>query len=285
MRISIGLAVLLVALGCRGSSKEPRAQVVQPNAAAAVDKRAAPADDESAKAPAEDFTQPDAEGWGRAAGLRYLEQCVGACAEGAEVPMAILIHGLGDRPRHGWLEGASHITAPLRLIMPQAPTPYYDGFAWFPYRIRDNDPDQLASGIAGAAKQLARAIAQLAAQRPTAGKPMVMGFSQGGMLSFALALRHPEGLALSLPISGMLPEPLWPADKPSGRRFPRILALHGDADEIVPIDPARGLVRRLKELDYEVEFREYPGVGHHITPAMEAVTLEMLNAHARRAAL
>ena len=273
MRISIVFAAALVALGCGSRSKESHAQVAQTSAAAA----------ETRGPSAPEFRPPDAEGWGHVAGLRYLERCLG-CEGGAEVPLAILIHGLGDRPRPDGVLDASRITAPLRLIMPQAPTPYYDGFAWFPYRMRGNDPVTLARGIAGAADQLSRAIAQLAAQRPTRGRPLVTGFSQGGMLSFALALRHPDGIESSVPISGMLPEPLWPSDKPAGKRFPRIVALHGDADEIVPIDPARGLVGRLRNLGYEAVLHEYPGVGHQITPAMETVMLEMLDAHARASA-
>ena len=279
MQTSVVLALALIGLGlgCGGGPKEPRiqvAQVVQANAAAAEEAST------SAKA---EFEPPDAEGYGRAAGLRYLERCLGQCTKDAAMPLAILIHGLGDRPRPDWLESASHIQTPVRLIMPQAPTPYYDGFAWFPYRHRGNNPAALARGIAGAADQLARAIAELAAHRPTVGRPFVMGFSQGGMLSFQLALHHPEVVELSLPMSGMLPEALWPAAKAAGTRFPRIVALHGDADEIVPIAPARALVARLRKLGYAVELREYPGVEHTITPAMEAVAVELLAAHARAA--
>jgi phospholipase/carboxylesterase len=193
----------------------------------------------------------------------------------------ILIHGLGDRPRPDWLASANGTDAPLRLIMPQAPTPYHNGFAWFPYRVGDNEPEALGRGIAAAEAQLARAIAVLSERRPTRGRAVVMGFSQGGMLSFALALRHPELVALSLPMSGFLPEPLWPADKPKGKRFPRIAAVHGDADEIVPIEPARRLVAELERLGYPASLREYPGVGHSVTPAMESYAVELLTAYAR----
>ena len=46
------------------------------------------------------------------------------------------------------------------------------------------------------------------------GKVVVTGFSQGGMLSYALALHHPELIEYALPISGMLPEVLWPTTPP-----------------------------------------------------------------------
>jgi phospholipase/carboxylesterase len=276
--VVVGLALIGLSLGCGGGPKESRPQVAQ--VAQVVQESTTAAVEPSATA-AVDFAPPDAEGWGRAAGLRYLERCLGPCAKDAAVPLAILIHGLGDRPRPDWLPSAANIETPVRLIMPQAPTPFYQGFAWFPYRIRGNNPVALARGIAGAADHLARAIAELAARRPTIGRPFVMGFSQGGMLSYQLALHHPEVVELSLPMSGMLPESLWPAAKPAGTRFPRIFALHGDADEIVPVAPARALVARLRTLGYEAELREYEGVEHHITPAMEALAVELLMAHAR----
>jgi phospholipase/carboxylesterase len=276
MQTSVVLVLALVGLGlgCGRGPKEPRSQVAQANAAAAV---------EASVSAADEFEPPDGEGYGRAAGLRYLERCLGPCTKDAAMPLAILIHGLGDRPRPKWLRSASNIETPVRLIMPQAPTPYYDGFAWFPYQVRGNDPVALARGIAGAAEQLARAITELAGRRPTVGRPFVMGFSQGGMLSFQLALHHPEVIELSVPMSGMLPESLWPQTKTAGTRFPRIVALHGDADEIVPIAPDRALVARLRTLGYDAELREYPGVEHTITPAMEAVAVELLVAHARAA--
>jgi phospholipase/carboxylesterase len=195
--------------------------------------------------------------------------------------MVIMIHGLGDKPRFDWFNGADAITTPMRLIMPQAPTPHYGGFAWFPFRVGDNDPDALARGIASAADELARSIELLRARRPTLGQPIVTGFSQGGMLSYALALRHPELFELSHPISGMLPEPLWPKDKPAATRFPPIVAMHGDADDVVPIEPARQLRAHLGRLGYAISLREFAGVRHQMTPAMDAYTVELLDATAR----
>lgn len=228
----------------------------------------------------ERFEAPGADGWGRAGELKYLERTLGGGRPAEALPLVILIHGLGDAPRFDWLPGASEVATPMRLIMPQAPTPYSGGFAWFPFR-REQDPDALAQGIAVAAGKLARSIAILQARRPTLGRAIVAGFSQGGMLSYALALHHPNLLESSLPISGLLPEALWPAQRPSGTLFPPIAAMHGDRDELVPIEPARRLRAHLEQHGYDMTLREFAGARHEINHAMEAYLIELLERAAR----
>lgn len=283
--MSLRMIMLLVALlfGCGDRYADSGASSGRPGT-----HESSARDDVTAKAarpvtnpPGEIFAPPARDGFGRAGALRYLERCLGGADPREPLPMVVMIHGLGDRPRHDWFGAADAVTTPMRLIMPQAPTPHHGGFAWFPFRVGDNEPRALARGIAAAADELARSIALLRARRPTVGRPIVAGFSQGGMLSYALALRHPELIELSHPIAGLLPEPLWPANGPSGKRFPRIAAMHGDADRIVPIEPARRLHAHLRDLGYEAELREFAGVAHHMTPAMEALTVGLFESTAR----
>ena len=252
------ILVLLLALGCNAAREAPPP----------APERAPPAKATVVTPPARtaDFEPPDAEGWGRAGELRYLEVVKGGGQPDQKLPLVVMIHGLGDRPRDVWVEETS---VPMRVIMPQAPIPYHGGFAWFGYRVGDNDPAALAQGIARAASQLARALELLAQHRPTAGRPIVGGFSQGGMLSYARALRHPQVVEVAYPVAGMLPRPLWPAELAKGPRVPPIHAAHGDADTIVPIGPARALTKHLMDLGHgEVTLKEYRGVSHIITPDM-----------------
>ena len=161
------------------------------------------------------------------------------------------------------------------MVLPQAPTPYGDGFAWFEYRFRDQDPDALAQGIAEASDRLARMLNVLVKQRPTRGRAVVCGFSQGGMLSFALALRHTELLRYAVPISGMLPPRLWPERSPRGRSVP-LHALHGTADTVVAFDADQRLVAHLRQLGYPAELSVFEGVGHTIAPAMSQDAVDAL---------
>ncbi len=250
---------LLVGVACAGERARETTPPTRASAPAPTTPRAAAT--EAA------FTAPDPDGWGSAAGVRYLEVVRGGARGDDVLPLVVMIHGLGDVAHDGWLPG---FDAPVRLVMPQAPTPYGDGFAWFEYRFADSRSEQLARGIADAADRLARAIESMRANRPTRGKPIVVGFSQGGMLSYALALHHPEVVRLAIPISGLLPEPLWPKQKAPGVAYPPIRALHGDADDLVPIGAARALVARLGTLGFDATLAEHAGVPHHVTPAMAA---------------
>jgi len=276
----LALAACLAMLGTGGcETRTPSVRAPQ-----ASDERPSPTP--SAKptqpAPPADFQPPDAAGWGRAGELRYLEVVKGGASADQKLPLVVMIHGLGDRPRDVWVEQSG---VPMRVVMPQAPEPHGDGYAWFPYRVGDNDPVQLARGVAHAAGQLARALELLAQGRPTAGRPIVGGFSQGGMLSYALAILHPQVLGEAYPISGMLPRPLWPAAGPVVARPLPIRAQHGDADEVVSIAPARALGKHLRALGYDMTLQEVPGVGHRITPEMSTQFGARIDEAATRAAV
>jgi len=210
---------------------------------------------------------PDASGWGSAGGLHYLELVRGDARADEPLPLLLLIHGLGDRPKRDWLDVIDVDEAKVRMILPQAPTPYGGGFAWFESRFRDQDPDAMAQGISEAAERLARMLSVLQTQRPTRGRAVVCGFSQGGMLSYALALRHPQLVRYAVPISGMLPPRLWPQRRPKGRLVP-LHALHGTADPVVAFDADQRLVAHLARLGFPAELAVFAGVGHTISPAM-----------------
>lgn len=197
--------------------------------------------------------------------MRYLEQVTGGAAPEDALPLVIAIHGYGDRPEHyaGIFEG---FPARARFVFPYG-EPNGDGFAWFAISARFN-PDAVAAGTERAAHRLAGMIAALAASRPTVGRPIVTGFSQGGMLSYALVILHPEGVGEAFPVSGLLTPPHWPSTWAAGKTQPRIEAFHGDADPIVPIAVDRQSSARLRAVGFTAELHEYPGVVHTVSAEM-----------------
>jgi phospholipase/carboxylesterase len=116
----------------------------------------------AASSPGQRFQQPLPNGWGRAEGLEYREFVRGAAAPDQLLPLVMIIHGMGDQPGEHWFD-AIPIDFPARIIMPQAPTPYLDGFSWFTYRVGDNEPQALGRAIAEMADRLARALTALQA--------------------------------------------------------------------------------------------------------------------------
>lgn len=183
----------------------------------------------------------------------------------AVLPLIIALHGRGDDP-----EGFEHLLDGLpvhaRVIVPRAFDPLGDdGYSWFPIRARSADVAALARGIDSANDRLAAMIAELLKTRPTRGKALVTGFSQGGMLSFALAVDHPDLIAAAVPIGGWLPPPLVPAALPPAP-LPSIVALHGEVDVVVPFAPTRESVDALKKQGWPVTLHPFPDVAHQIPP-------------------
>ena len=190
------------------------------------------------------------------------------------LPMIVAIHGLGDEPRNfaGLLAG---LPVQARVILPRAIDDHEVGWSWFPVRARDPDVEALAKGIVRAADAVDAGVRRLEVSRPTLGKPIVTGFSQGGMLTFALAVRHPDHYAAAMPVGGWLPPPLWP-EALGDAAPPPIVALHGDADPAVKIQPTRDAVAKLDELGANAALHEYPGIGHMIPPDMRTELHQLL---------
>jgi phospholipase/carboxylesterase len=206
--------------------------------------------------------------WRYAADVAYVEVVTGGASAEDTLPMIVAIHGLGDDPRAfvSLFEGFPHRA---RIIAPRGIDAYEEGgWAWFPIRARDLAPVDLARSLENAAHRVDAAVLELQRARPTVGKPIVTGFSQGGMMSFALATLHPDHYAAARPIGGWLPPLLWPK-QPTAITYPPIIAWHGGDDTIVPLDPTREAVDALRAAGVPTELRVEEGVGHTITPTMQ----------------
>jgi phospholipase/carboxylesterase len=220
-----------------------------------------------------------------AAGVRFVEVLTGGADAAETLPLVVVIHGMGGRPE-SILRRTELAALPVRarVVAPYGLTPLGngEGFSWFPER---SDDASFAEDTRRAADRLDAMIAELCRLRPTAGKPIVTGFSQGGILSFTLAVLHPESLRAAFPVAGLLARPLWPTSWPAGRDQPRIHAFHGTDDRRVPFSEARAVVARLVEVGLSAELTEYPGERHTLSSAerrdlLEAVTKEIRTAAA-----
>ncbi|MDD9943731.1 MAG: dienelactone hydrolase family protein [Myxococcales bacterium] len=218
-------------------------------------------------APAAHLPKPRVEHWQTVAGLEFLEVIPAGPGADARLPMVVFIHGLGDHPQAAWIEPDAPTA---RYILPRAPQPHGKGFSWFPYRVGTKHP-ALPSAIEGAIEQLAQLLKHLAHDKPTAGRAVLSGFSQGGILSFGLALRHPQLVGLAHPVSGWLPPSLWPAAPRPKVRNPPIVAAHGTADSIVPLAPTRQMVKTLAARGFDIRLKEFEGIGHGQSEPMKAL--------------
>ncbi len=196
---------------------------------------------------------------GEAAGIRFVEIVPVGASASEPLPLLVGIHGYNGSPQK-FIGALSSLRLRARVILPYGFFPTRDGFSWWDIRVVDEA--RLADDTQRGADGLAAMIDEIRRRRPTVGKAIVTGFSQGGVMSFTLAVLHPEVVRAAFPISGFLARPLWPTAWPPGVPKPILHAFHGTADPLVPIDAARGTVQRLAEIGLVADLVEYPGLGH-----------------------
>ncbi len=205
---------------------------------------------------------------GRIGDFDYIEVILGHVDDPDQaLPLVVLLHGRGDRPRipgHGIGQDF-----PIRAFIPRAPDPLGEhGFTWLATWTRSDNQELLVRSLAGRVDELAPAIEAFQELRATRGKPVLVGFSQGAIMSWGLWARYPERFAAAFPIAGWLPPAMLPERVEAGVEYPYIEALHGADDETVPIEGDRRSVAALRALGISVGFTEVPGVGHHVTREM-----------------
>ncbi len=211
---------------------------------------------------------------GEIAGVHYLEYMTGGARPDERVPMIVALHPMGGDPAD-FLQLLRRYRRRARIILPYG-HPTGGMYIWYD-SVRE---DVAAPVVMREADRIATALAALAAARPTVGKPLVTGFSQGGIMTFALAVTHPEALAAAFPIGGLLPPSLYPsAALSSGPRpatLPPIVAFHGASDQAVPTRGSRASIAELRRAGYTAELREYAGVEHDISDEEEGDLLERI---------
>ena len=158
----------------------------------------------------------------RAEPLPYIELVTGGAAADAELPLIIALHGRGDTAED-FAPLFRDFAVPARVAVLRPPHPWGGGQAWFVGARAhvDNRPVIAAELLALADRVVATAEA-IRAVRPTRGRPVVMGFSQGGMLAWAVAVANPRAISASFPVAGFLfPEMLEKTGVDGGQRCRR----------------------------------------------------------------
>jgi phospholipase/carboxylesterase len=194
-----------------------------------------------------------------------------------------LVHAVyepaGDGPHptlvalHGWGANAMDLLglAPylaggqFLVLCPQGPVEVplgpMVGYGWFPLTM--GAPPDPAGFVAGV--DAARAFVDAALRRyPVDPNKLVMfGFSQGGVIAYALALAEPEKFAGLVALSSWLPAPLAQTLPPRNRERLSTLVQHGTRDELIDIGRGRESVEHLRRLQVPVTYREFD-IGHEI---------------------
>ena len=187
----------------------------------------------------------------------YQVTYTGGAGEDARLPMVLLLHPLGGFPSIGVLS-ARRFDFKARIVIPTGERSHLIGRSWFSF---PDDWDAFLGEIRRASDRMAAFAEAVTKRYPTAGKPIVTGFSQGGSTSWALAAYHPELFTAALPAAGAfaggIPERSTAPGLPAR-------AFHGGDDKVVPHEWAEGSLKGFTEAGYDVTLISFDGIGHAI---------------------
>lgn len=183
-----------------------------------------------------------------------------------ETPLLVLLHGYGSNEQDlfsfaetlpkNWL--IVSFRAPLELGA--------DSYSWFDIDFMNaQNPIDLAQAEQSADRIL-RQIKKIKENYGlTESITHLIGFSQGGILSYTLALTHPELFSKVAVLSTYLEEKLLPnvsKNKKSLGKL-RFFISHGTDDAVIPLDWGRKAADYLYEKGCYFSFREYMS-GHGV---------------------
>lgn len=193
--------------------------------------------------------------------------------EGPARQLVVFVHGYGadgndlieiGRAWQVWLPNAAFVSPHAPRPCGQAPM----GREWFPLTFRS--PSERWDGCNMAAPGLDAFLdAELERHKLPPSALALVGFSQGTMMSLHVGLRRAVPPAAIIGYSGML---ILEGDtdvegyKPQVRARPPILLVHGDRDELIPIDALFHSANALAAMEIPVEWHIAAGFSHEIDP-------------------
>lgn len=148
---------------------------------------------------------------------------------------------------------------PLALIDPEHRVPV--GYGWWDIQ-KGHDPEAFAKAVSEVSSFLDEAMERYPIDPR---KIVAMGFSQGGVLAYDLALSDSSRFAALVALSSWLPDEVDAAipSQPGLENFPA-LVIHGAEDPMIPLERAQQSREKLMARGVNVHYREYP-MQHEIS--------------------
>jgi predicted esterase len=194
------------------------------------------------------------------AGVEYLERRSADAPADAKLPMVIVFHSMGASPQ-GFVGFYKNLQSPARVITPRGLTTVGSGWGWTKFASKTKKQDEFAAQLRWSAEQLAEFIRRITRCRPTSGRPIVTGSSQGGHMSYAMASLYPTKVRAAVALAGYLPTPLW------NSKMAPTWGMHGRNDDGVPYARTVAYWDAMKERGAKLQTESYDA-GHGISSAM-----------------
>jgi phospholipase/carboxylesterase len=195
-------------------------------------------------------------------------------------PLLVLLHGYGSN-EEDLFSFAAQLPDEYIIVSARAPyslPPY--GNAWYAITF-DNDMNKFSDDVQAVQSRdlIVKFIDELVEAYPVdKEKITLIGFSQGAILSYAVALTYPQYISRVAALSGYLNMDIVGKDiHTKDLSKLKFFISHGTVDQVIPVEWARKAPEFLKTLRLQEEYHEYP-VGHGVAPQNFYDLLNWLNA-------
>lgn len=183
-------------------------------------------------------------------------------------PAIVMLHGFGS-DENDLFSFASELPGKYAIISLKAPIrlqPY--GNAWYNIYFDNTNGKFTDEKQAVVSRDLiADVIDEIVEKYEVDGEKItLLGFSQGTILSFAVALSYPEKVKNVVGLSGYIHKTLL-KDGYENQDFShlKVYTSHGTIDQVLPIEWARETQPFLEKLGIHCTYSEFP-VGHGVAP-------------------
>ncbi|MGE3147625.1 MAG: alpha/beta hydrolase [Pseudorhodoplanes sp.] len=189
--------------------------------------------------------------------------------EGETRHLVVFLHGYGADGNdlidigRAWQPILPH-TAFVSPHAPERVAGAPSGRQW--YAINSSRPEERWQSSNASAAALAQFLdAELGRRNLSPSALALVGFSQGTQMALRAGLARPVAPAGIVGYSGMLSLPAEPENVAAAvRSRPPIILIHGDADQVIPIDALFQTTQILAELEIPAEWHISHGIGHGI---------------------
>lgn len=186
----------------------------------------------------------------------------------ANAPLLIMCHGYGS-DENDLFSFASELPEELFIISVRAPYPLQPyGNAWYAINFdaiqgKWSDNEQAKSSR----DKIAAFIDYATDKYPVDfNNVTLLGFSQGTILSYSVALTYPKKIKNVVALSGYINKDIIPTNISSeSLKHLNIYSSHGTVDQVIPVDWARQSKPFLDNLGVNISYSEFP-VGHGVAP-------------------
>lgn len=170
-----------------------------------------------------------------------------------------LIHGYGA-DKNDLFSFADYLPVNFTVIAMQAPLSLpFGGNAWYNIEMDNgkhiSDVSQAKSSVTVLDKFISESIE---AYKFDSSNIFVLGFSQGAILSYSLALNNPEKYKYFLPLSGFIMEEIMPENFDKDYTHLDFYSAHGTMDGVIPIEKGRTVKAMLEKQSIKHIYHEFP---------------------------